>query len=322
MAKQSNQKLKLLYLLRILGQSTDEGSGMTLTQILAELEKYNVSAGRKSVYDDIEALRLFGIDVRVKRDRYVKYYIGKRDLSFVELKYIIDALENFNALDFESSRELSEKLVKLFGVKGREYASCSRDDFKGAERPKVLSEELDKSITLLSEAIRLKSKVRFRTFEWNSLKQRILQNGGEYLEVTPLRIEYDGGYILRAFDGNDLLSYPVNRMSDVEAVGGSLSLTQDISALSDAEASVNKYETVRLCCEPSYCGKIFERFGFNVTVLSSRSDLCELAARVKVDNEFFAWLFVNAQGVRLISPESAVLEYNAMLEKALKSREG
>ena len=69
MAKQSNQKLKLLYLLKILFEQTDENSGLTIPQMITELAKYNISAARKSLYDDIESLRVFGIDVKVKRDR-------------------------------------------------------------------------------------------------------------------------------------------------------------------------------------------------------------------------------------------------------------
>mgnify|MGYP005612763047 CR=1 FL=1 len=58
MAKQSNQKLKLLYLLKILVERTDAERGMTLSEISAELAKYNIGAARKSLYDDIESLRV------------------------------------------------------------------------------------------------------------------------------------------------------------------------------------------------------------------------------------------------------------------------
>ena len=44
MAKQSNQKLKLLYLVKILFEKTNEQTGLTITQLSAELAKYNISA--------------------------------------------------------------------------------------------------------------------------------------------------------------------------------------------------------------------------------------------------------------------------------------
>ena len=60
MAKMPNQKLKLLYLMRILQARTDADHAMTLSEISAELAKYDISAERKSLYDDIEMLKLYG----------------------------------------------------------------------------------------------------------------------------------------------------------------------------------------------------------------------------------------------------------------------
>ena len=80
MSRRSNQKLKLLYLSKILLDMTDERHGLTLTEILRELSKYGIETGRKSLYDDMEALRVYGYDVHSKRDRYVRYYIKNREL--------------------------------------------------------------------------------------------------------------------------------------------------------------------------------------------------------------------------------------------------
>ena len=62
-SKSPNQKLKLLYLMRILLQRTDESHPMTVAEMIAALSAYDISAERKSIYADLEALRLFGIDI-------------------------------------------------------------------------------------------------------------------------------------------------------------------------------------------------------------------------------------------------------------------
>ena len=59
--KLSHQKLKLLYLLKILLEQTDEEHSLTVPQMIAELSKVGISAERKSIYDDLEYLKLFGI---------------------------------------------------------------------------------------------------------------------------------------------------------------------------------------------------------------------------------------------------------------------
>lgn len=63
MAKGANQKLKLMRLMQIMMEQTDDNHSLTMEQILMELRKYGIAAERKSIYADIEALRLYGIDI-------------------------------------------------------------------------------------------------------------------------------------------------------------------------------------------------------------------------------------------------------------------
>ena len=60
MPKSPNQKLKLLYLMEILLQQTDERHPMTVPEMIAQLAQRGVSAERKSIYGDLEALRMLG----------------------------------------------------------------------------------------------------------------------------------------------------------------------------------------------------------------------------------------------------------------------
>ena len=75
MAKSYNQKGKILYLERIL-QSTGEDHTVSMQEILDELTKQGITAERKSIYDDMEVLRLFGMDIRYKRGKSGGYYLA------------------------------------------------------------------------------------------------------------------------------------------------------------------------------------------------------------------------------------------------------
>ena len=63
MAKKSNQKIKLLYLMKILLENTDEEHGMPLAEISDALGEYGIDAERKTLYNDIDVLCLFGLDI-------------------------------------------------------------------------------------------------------------------------------------------------------------------------------------------------------------------------------------------------------------------
>lgn len=47
MAKGSNQKLKIVYLIKILTEKTDEQHSITMNEIISELKAYGVNAERK-----------------------------------------------------------------------------------------------------------------------------------------------------------------------------------------------------------------------------------------------------------------------------------
>ena len=72
----SNQKLKLLYLAKILLNNTDANHDITLDEILNKLHAYDVTAARKSLYDDIAQLNNFGIKTqKMQYGRTVHYKV-------------------------------------------------------------------------------------------------------------------------------------------------------------------------------------------------------------------------------------------------------
>ena len=75
MAKGINQKGKILYLEKIL-RETSETHPCTMPEIIGRLQENGVSAERKSIYDDMEVLRSFGMDIKFKRGKYTGYYVA------------------------------------------------------------------------------------------------------------------------------------------------------------------------------------------------------------------------------------------------------
>ena len=112
MPKSENQKLKLLYIVKILEEKTDSEHGITLSQLLKELDAYGISAERKSLYSDIESLKQFGYDI-VGEKCYRNYYykLVSRDFELAELKLLVDSVQ--------SSKFITEKKEKGGREEGR-----------------------------------------------------------------------------------------------------------------------------------------------------------------------------------------------------------
>ena len=75
MAKYNNQKAKILFLQQMLYE-TGENHTVSMQEILDLLLEKGIRAERKSIYDDMEVLRFFGMDIRYKRERPSGYYLA------------------------------------------------------------------------------------------------------------------------------------------------------------------------------------------------------------------------------------------------------
>lgn len=81
MSKGSNQKLS--YLTKIMLAKTDDEHALTMPQIIEELEKYDVTAERKSIYSDFADMTdKLGIEIikeQIGRETY--YHVGAREFE-------------------------------------------------------------------------------------------------------------------------------------------------------------------------------------------------------------------------------------------------
>ena len=114
MARSQNQKTKILHLERML-KKTDENHAVSLSTILTELGKYEICAERKSIYDDFEALRSFGMDIHYKRGKKGGYYLAgnvveaenKEEFSELSVSADVEIPEN-ELLEIEKTEGFSE----------------------------------------------------------------------------------------------------------------------------------------------------------------------------------------------------------------------
>ena len=79
MSKQPHQKQKLLYLLKMLWEQSDEDHPLSVQKLIDNLAQEGIIAERKSIYDDMKQLQDFGFDIiHVKSRVGGGYYLGSR----------------------------------------------------------------------------------------------------------------------------------------------------------------------------------------------------------------------------------------------------
>ena len=111
MARSPKQKMKLLFLLQMLTEHTDESHALTTQEIIDRLAREDIHAERKSIYDDIRILQDFGYDIVQRSTRQGGgYYLGGRDFELAELKLLVDAVQSSRFITTKKSRDLIKKL--------------------------------------------------------------------------------------------------------------------------------------------------------------------------------------------------------------------
>lgn len=116
MPKSPNQKLKLLYLMEILLQQTDERHPMTVPEMIAQLAQRGISAERKSIYGDLEALRTFGMDIVQTKTKTTGYYVGSRTFEVPELKLLVDSVQSSKFITHKKTLALIKKIESLASI--------------------------------------------------------------------------------------------------------------------------------------------------------------------------------------------------------------
>ena len=93
MPKGANQKLKLYHLSQIMIKKTDDEHFLTMPEIRTLLAEKGITADRKSIYDDFDALRDLGIDIIGEQDgKKFYYHVGAKRFEIAELKLLVDAI--------------------------------------------------------------------------------------------------------------------------------------------------------------------------------------------------------------------------------------
>ncbi len=314
-APRSNQKLKIMYLLKILLEKTDESHDITLNDILEELKLYDVTAERKSIYSDIEYLELYGFDiVKSQYDRTYHYQIVNRDFELVELKLLVDAVQAAKFITEKKSDELIKKLEKFTS---KYHADKLQRQVKVNGRDKAINERIYYSIDAIHDAISENKRIEFQYFTWNTDKKMELKHDGMAYRVSPWALCWDEEkYYLIAYDSNasKIKHFRVDKMLGTKMLTDARDGKKEFSRFNMAEYSNRLFgmfegevERVELLCPNNMANVIIDRFGIDVPIIKTGKDSFTVKVDVATTDFFFGWVMA-LKGVRLVGPEKVVIK--------------
>lgn len=324
MAKSEKQKQKLLYIAKYLMEHTDESHAVSTPKLIEYLNTEGIKAERKSIYNDIDTLNDFGMDIIRSEAHRGGYMLASREFELAEVKLLIDLVQSSKFITEKKSRELIQKLE----------AQVSKYDAKAMQRQvqiigrsKTLNETIYYNVDMIHAAISKNVKIRFHYFEWDINKKMKLRHDGAFYEVSPWKLTWDDeNYYLMAYDAaaNAIKHYRVDKMLDVslteeERTGKELFEKIDMGEYVKKTFSMfaGEEKTVRLLCHNSMIGVIVDEFGTEVAIRKEDEEHVMARMDVAVSPQFFGWLAGLGDRVEIVAPVEVRTAYTSYLENII-----
>lgn len=325
MAKSSNQKLKLLYLLKMLEEKTDEENTMTINDMIAELDRYGITAERKSIYDDLEALRHYGLDIAIRKSKTTDYFVAGRLFELPELKLLVDAVQCSKFVTHKKSNELIKKIESL--ASNKQAQSLHRQVYV-SNRVKTINESIYYNVDRIHVAIAENRQVSFKYFDYDVKKEKVYRKNGDKYTVSPYGLSWDDeNYYLVTFSTKykSFTHYRVDRMTEIDLKDDARDPLLDRAQFDIAEYSKKVFNmfggeevTVKIQFDNSLVNAVVDRFGKDIIIGKLDENSFYIWIKVAVSSTFFAWISQFGSKVKVLSPETVVEQYKTNLKEILE----
>lgn len=327
--KANRQKIKLLKLMELLQQETDELHPLSTNEICNLLSAMGISCERRTLAKDIVLLNEQGFEVmwcRVGKEK--GYYIADRSFSIPELKILIDAVQAANFITEKKSAELIDKIAALGGS---HQADILQSNLVCFNTRKHTNETIYYSVGYLENAIQQQKKVLFRYFDLDEHGKKIYRREGHRYVVEPVALVFheDNYYIIVYSAKHDsTANYRIDRMDSVEIIDEpvsqkALALRSEIAGYTERVFKMYGGQPVDIAIEfeDKLIGVVYDKFGENTKMIRTHENTCVATVKVQISPTFWGWLFQFGKQMRILSPAGLVDEQKTMIRKLIEIEE-
>ena len=328
MSRGTNQKFKFTYLMKIMLEKTDDEHSLTMPQIMEELEKYDVTAERKSIYTDFQDMtEKFGVEIikeQIGRETY--YHVGAREFELAEVKLLIDAIQSSKFITQTKSRELITK-IKSF-VSEHQAKQLQRQVYIN-DRVKTMNESVYYNVDDIHTAINQNKKIRFKYFKWDINKKLVPRHNGDWFIVSPWALTWDDeNYYMVAFDDLDskIKHYRVDKMMHIsveEEKRSGKEVFRNFDMAEYSKATFGMYQgqkaKVKIQFANYMCGVFIDRFGKDISFRPIDDEHSEFHVDVNVSPQFFGWIFSLGKDVKVTGPSEVVEQMKVFAREFLEN---
>ena len=326
MLRGTNQKFKLYRLAQIMLERTDDDHYITMPEIMSALGEYEITADRKSIYNDLRDLETLGIEVEGEPvgNRY-HYHVVNRPFELPELKLLVDAIQSSKFITERKTNALIKKLEQL--VSKYEAVKLQRQVYVTG-RIKTMNESIYYTVDAIHNAISENKKIKFQYYQWNVKKEMELRHNGAWYHISPWGLSWDDeNYYLVGYDSDagQIKHYRVDKMLHIQMSEEKREGKEHFKKLDMADYAKKSFgmfggkeQEVKLLVRNDLAGVIIDRFGKGVMMLPEDEDHFKVNVDVHVSKQFLGWIISLGEGVRIVGPDEVVDQMKEEVKRLVK----
>lgn len=322
MAKCENQKLKILYLKQYLEERTDAQHPASMAELISYLASKGISAERKSIAADINALDEFGMEIMRSRGKNAGYYFEDRTFQTSEVELLVDLAQSSKFLSESKSRDLIKKLGTLVST---HHAKILNRSVTVSGRVKSMNESIYYNVDNIHRAINHNSRITFKYYEWGLDCNK--HEKGRLYTASPYALCFDSEnyYLIAHTVEHQITHFRVDKMGSISETGEPRIVTAETKNLNMADYAKQVFFmfggeniTVRLRFHNSLVGVVIDRFGRDIMLIPDGKEHFCFTTAVAMSRMFLGWLASFGSKVEILSPDSAIDAFRALCRESLE----
>lgn len=321
MPKSDNQKLKLLYVRDLLLSETDDEHSVSVSDIIAYLEDRGIHAERKSIYNDIDTLIDYGMDIVCERTKQNRYSLASRDFELAELKLLSECVAASRFLSAKKSAQLIKNIQQLAST--HEARQLRRQIFV-ENRIKTQNESIYYNVDAIHRAIAMGKQISFFYSRLSPTKEKIYRHNKQPYVCSPygLTCSNDNYYLAAYYEKYDkVVPFRTDRMESIKILDDKI-CSKPFSMADFCKENfsmfVGKTEYATIKFDNSLADVVIDKFGKDTPLQPEGENSFSARVKIAVSPQFTGWLAGLGDKAEILYPEHLRKDYVKSLKKILK----
>ena len=327
MRQENAYKIKLIKLLEILRQDSDEDHYIGTSELIEKLDKMGIVCDRRTLYKDIEVLNSFGYEVLCEKSpgKPNCYCVADRSFDVPELRILMDAVQ---ASSFITPSKTEILLDKIADLGGSHRAELLQSNIVRFNTTKSTNENIFYAISEINAAIENNKKVSFEYFDFNEKHERVYRKERKRYFVNPMATIFDDdNYYLIAYYAKHpgVVHYRIDRMDMVEMVENQ---SRDIYNGEPIDLRHHKKtvfgmfqgeeQEVDFIANKSLLDVVFDVFGDSARLEPVGENSFRFKASVQISPMFYGWCLSFGDKLQVVGPDEVVEKIKEHINTLLK----